>query len=292
MTTPVAPTLRRIPTNGVVLALHDWGGAGRPVLLVHGNSFLGRLWDLTAHALLPDYRPLALDLRGHGESEVPPEGYRRQDHAADILGVVAALELERPFVLGHSLGAIATLLAAGMQPQRFGPLVLIEPVIRPKVRPEGWLPTGRLDQLVEQARRRRHRWPSREAAIAAYRTRPAFASWRPEVLALYVEHGFRETPSGEIELKCPGWVEAFGYEVTPSTDPWPLVTQVTAPVLVVRGERSTVFSAAIAADLVATLPCGRLITVPDRSHALPMEEPELVASLARAFFAEWSAARA
>ena len=283
---PVDPQLRRVPSNGIVLAVHDWGGDGRPVLLVHGNSFLGRLWDVTARALLPDYRPYALDLRGHGDSDVPGTGYSRFDHAADIAGVVEALDLQRPCILAHSIGATSSLLAAGLSPTRFGPLVLIEPVIRPRHSPERWAPSGGATAMAEQARRRRHHWPSRQAALDHYRTKPAFSSWQPEVLDLYVKHGFRDAPDGGIELKCPGWVEAQGYEVSPTTNPWPHLETVRNPVLLVRAGTSRLFSEAIANDLAATLPNARVLSIADRSHALPMEDPQLVARLARSFFDE------
>ncbi|MCS6802565.1 MAG: alpha/beta hydrolase [Chloroflexota bacterium] len=280
------PQQRRVPANGITLAVHDWGGSGAPLLAVHGNSFHGRIWDVTLRQLWPDYRSYALDLRGHGDSDTPEQGYSRFDHAADIVAVVEALGLRRPVVLAHSVGAISTLLAASMAPDRFGPMVLIEPVIRPKTAAAPWLPSAATATLAEQARRRRHRWPSREAAVAHYRTKPAFASWQPEVLALYVEHGFRDQPDGSIELKCPGWVEALGYEASPAANPWPHLPAVACPVLLVRAGTSRLFSEAIAADLAAALPNARVVTVPDRSHALPMEDPALVARIARAFFAE------
>ncbi|MFN8534312.1 MAG: alpha/beta hydrolase [Dehalococcoidia bacterium] len=285
MSAPVSPVARRVQSNGITIAVHDWDSNGRPLLIVHGNSFLGRLWDVTARALAPEFRPIAMDLRGHGDSDVPPEGYGRSDHAADILGVVATLGLTRPLVLAHSVGAISTLLAAGMRPGVLGAIVAIEPVIRPKVREEGWLPFG-THALSEQALRRRHQWPSRSAALENYRTKGPFAAWQPEVVGLYVEHGFRDRPDGTIELKCPGWVEAQGYEVTPSTDPWPLMPAVDSPVLLVRAGQSRLFTPTIADDLAAMLPAARLVTVPGRSHALPMEDPVLIADLARTFFAE------
>ncbi|GIW08924.1 MAG: alpha/beta hydrolase [Dehalococcoidia bacterium] len=280
------PQLRRVPSNGITIAVHDWGGDGAPLLVVHGNSFLGRLWDVTLRDLWPDYRPYAMDLRGHGESDVPPSGYSRFDHAGDIAGVVDALGLVRPYVLGHSVGAISALLAAGLHPGRFGPMVLVEPVIRPKATPDNWVPSSATLALGEQARRRRHQWPSRRAAFENYLTKSAFSTWQPEVLALYVEHGFRDLPDGGIEIKCPGWVEAQGYEASPTANPWPHLATVDCPVLLVRAETSRLFSEAIVADLLATLPDARAVTVPERSHALPMEDPLLVAHLARAFFTE------
>lgn len=286
------PRLRRVVANGITIAVHDWGGSGQPLVVVHGNSFHARVWDVTLHDLWPAYRPYAIDLRGHGESDVPATGYSRFDHAADIIGVVEALRLARPFVLAHSVGAIAALLAAGLAPNRFGPMVLIEPVIRPRGAAETWLPSPATAALGEQARRRRHRWPSRAEALARYRTKPAFASWQPEVLRLYVEYGFRDGPDGQVELKCPGWVEAQGYEASPTTNPWPYLASVESPILLVRGGESRLFSEPIAAELAATLPNARVLSVPGRSHALPMEDPALVARLAREFFVGQGATQA
>jgi pimeloyl-ACP methyl ester carboxylesterase len=286
-----APRPLRISANGITLAVNDWGGHGQPLVVVHGNSFHARVWDVTLSDLWPAYRPYAVDLRGHGDSDVPASGYSRFDHAADLTAVVEALGLLQPFVLAHSVGAIAVLLAAALTPGQFGPMVLVEPVIRPKVADANWLPSAATAAFAEQARRRRHQWPSRAAALESYRTKPAFASWQPEVLRLYVDHGFRDLPNGQVELKCPGWVEAQGYKASPTTNPWPHLASVECPVLIVRAGESRVFSEAIAAELAATLPHAHLISVPGRSHALPMEDPSLVARLVREFFAEHASSR-
>lgn len=281
------PQTRLIPSNGINIAVHDWGGTGQPLLLVHGNSFLGRIWDPIARALLPGYQPLAMDLRGHGDSDKPAEGYRREDHAADIAGVIRSLGLQRPHILAHSIGAASSLIAAGTHPGIAGPIVAIEPIIRPKHEWRTWEGIDDSPIASARARKRRHTWESREAVYETYRSKHAFAAWTPEILQTYVQYGFADLPDGTVELKCRGAIEAIGYEVSPISDPWPVLPHVDSPVLVVRGGRSIIFSKIIVHDLVTTLPNARDLTIEAASHVLPMEFPDEVVRFTREFFAEF-----
>lgn len=73
----------------------DWGGAGPPILLLHGLSGRATGWGATALHLRRHFRPIALDLRGHGESGKPSSGYDLETFSHDVLRVLDALHLER-----------------------------------------------------------------------------------------------------------------------------------------------------------------------------------------------------
>lgn len=100
--------------RALALAYADPRGSGTPVLLVHGFGHTGAVWDHLARALPSGLRPIAVDLRGHGESPWSPEGdYDLVAYAADLEALASALGLERLHVVAHSLGGhIATLFAA------------------------------------------------------------------------------------------------------------------------------------------------------------------------------------
>jgi pimeloyl-ACP methyl ester carboxylesterase len=103
-----------INTNGVRLHYERTGGGGPPVLLVHGLTDSGRCWPLLAPVLAREYDVVTVDLRGHGLSDKPAAGYTRDDHAADLAGLIEELGLGRPRLVGHSMGAdvVAGLAAA------------------------------------------------------------------------------------------------------------------------------------------------------------------------------------
>ena len=103
--------------NGIRLHYHRSGGDKPPLVLAHGITDSGQCWPLVSEALTPRYDVIAVDARGHGKSEKPDTGYSREEHAADVAGLIETLGLVRPAVMGHSMGAgTASVLASGFQP--------------------------------------------------------------------------------------------------------------------------------------------------------------------------------
>lgn len=82
----------------------DWGGSGRPIILLHGLASSCHIWDFTAPLLAERFRTFALDQRGHGLSD-QPGSYTFAEVTGDLAGVIEALGLERPVMVGHSWGA-------------------------------------------------------------------------------------------------------------------------------------------------------------------------------------------
>jgi pimeloyl-ACP methyl ester carboxylesterase len=119
-------------------------------------------------------------------------------------------------------------------------------------------------------------WPSQEALIRSYRKRPTFANWRDDMLSLYAEHGTFRREDGQIELKCPGKIEAQLYENNLSLDTWDLLPSIRCPALVLRGERTDGPLAFAAQGVSQRIPDARLVTTAGASHLAPMERPEAV----------------
>ena len=116
-----------IMVNGLLLHYTRTGGARPPAVLAHGFSDDGLCWTPVAEALAPDYDVVMVDARGHGRSAAPEQGYGSADHANDLAGVIQALGLKRPAVLGHSMGAASTLVLAGMYPDLPRAILLEDP---------------------------------------------------------------------------------------------------------------------------------------------------------------------
>src|SRR5262249_57398656 len=119
-----------VSANGIRLHYTRTGGDKPPVVLAHGFSDDGLCWTPVAEALAPDYDITMVDARGHGLSDAPPQSYGPSDQAADIAGVVGALGLRRPPVLGHSMGAATALAPAGVYPDLPRPIPLADPPAR------------------------------------------------------------------------------------------------------------------------------------------------------------------
>ena len=122
-----------VTANGIRLHYTRTGGEKPPVVLAHGVTDSGRCWSAVAAALAPDYDAIMVDARGHGRSEAPATGFDPGEQAADLAGLIAALELEKPAVLGHSMGAATALALAGAYQTLPGAILLEDP-------PAWWMP--------------------------------------------------------------------------------------------------------------------------------------------------------
>ena len=104
----------------------EWDGTDPPVLLIHGLTVCAEYWSLTARLLAPEHRVIAMDLRGHGQSEKPDWGYDYLTLAQDLEQLCAEAGVEGALVAGHSWGAGVALTLAASHPQRASHLALVE----------------------------------------------------------------------------------------------------------------------------------------------------------------------
>ena len=120
-------TTSTVQTNGITLHYQRTGGAKPPVVLCHGFSDCHVAWTRTAQALADAFDLIMVDARGHGYSDKPASGYSATDHAADIAGLIAALDLGQPALLGHSMGAATVAQLAADYPHLARRIVLEDP---------------------------------------------------------------------------------------------------------------------------------------------------------------------
>jgi pimeloyl-ACP methyl ester carboxylesterase len=120
------PIMTKARGDGVEIQLAIWEGNGKQILCVHGITANCRFWDCLASALAPHHRVIAMDLRGRGLSDKPPTGYSIEHHCKDILALMNDQGLERPVLMGHSLGAFISLVFAAQYPQKVDRLILVD----------------------------------------------------------------------------------------------------------------------------------------------------------------------
>ena len=104
----------------------DWGGSGRPIVLLHGAGFTGHQWNLMAPLLARSARIYALDLRGHGESAKLNDGYDLDTAVGDVREFIELLALEAPILVGHSWGGSIALRYAAEEPKTCAGIVLAD----------------------------------------------------------------------------------------------------------------------------------------------------------------------
>jgi pimeloyl-ACP methyl ester carboxylesterase len=110
--------------NGVTLAYHEWG-SGTPVITLHAITYYGLMWEFLAERLKTSFRIIAPDLRGHGDSEWLPDGYKAADYAEDVVQMADALHIEQFSLIGDSLGTRTALVVAAESPNRVRKIVAI-----------------------------------------------------------------------------------------------------------------------------------------------------------------------
>jgi pimeloyl-ACP methyl ester carboxylesterase len=276
----------------------DWGGDGPIALLHHANGFCAAIWGLVAEQLRSRYRVIAIDARGHGDSESRPvpAGYRWQYMVSDLAQVAHKLlqETGQPAIalgVGSSLGGIISAGAEAENPGLFERIVMLDPPIHPQEATlrelNIELPSaprkepGEGPNIAEQARKRSAIWPSRDTARKAWQNKPMFSTWQPRAFDLYLQQGFRDREDGSVELKCNPEVEATIFETAGSLDSYEFAPRVAAPVLLIRAGQG-MFPPIIFEHLAALFPdC--TYQVVDAGHLLPMEAPDLVMELINEF---------
>ncbi len=258
-------------------------GAEKPtpdVVFLHATGFNARTYRTLLEPLGERFYVLALDARGHGATELPAPtfGYTSwRRHRDDLIAVLE--RFTAPVTLaGHSRGATVSLLAAGKRTDLVCGLALLEPVILPAVGyAASQLPLAPLLQrhtmpLARGAARRRNRFESREAAIAAFTGRGVFKSFSAEAIADYAADGLREDGGG-FRLACAPAYEAATF-CAQRHDPWEALRKVTDPLVLLRAEHGSTISEAAAHRLAAIKHDARVATVDGASHMLPLERPD------------------
>ena len=130
--TPRTPGHQRtIASDEAPLAIVEFPNPGKPpVVLLHGIGSRGESWWPVIGPLAERFHLYQIDMRGHGASGKPQRGYLLDHYADDLDALLDALGLEAPRIVGHSLGALATLVWASRNPSRAAALVLEDPSLR------------------------------------------------------------------------------------------------------------------------------------------------------------------
>jgi pimeloyl-ACP methyl ester carboxylesterase len=260
----------------------DWGGSGRPCLLVHPTGFVGQLWKPYIGRLASRFHCFTTDRRGHGLSGKPETGYDWLSMSDDLAAVLEAYGVSGALGIGHSAGATDIAITAARRPGSFSQLVLLDPIIFDEAPPlgEDGIPDN---PMARGTLKRRAIWTSRDEVRSSYSSRAPFASWAPGFLEPYVQHGFLDCEDGSVELACPPAIEARLYGQTQEFGIWELLATVAAESLLLAGDRSDAFPSDKFRRASETLPNCTAVMLPEAGHFFPFEQPERVWELMDAF---------
>ena len=261
----------------------EFGDRERPLDLIflHANGFNALTYRQVLAPLASRLHMLAVDQQGHGSSprRIAIEGRKSwTDLAADVLALLDLLDGPPVVLAGHSMGGAVSVFTAALRPERVRALALFDPVLPPRDQVTRFLALdgrpARGDVLAEGAERRRAIFPSRQAALESYRGRGAFKAWPEAALIDYVTDGFVDRDDGQVELACaPAW-EASNFRAH-GHDPWDAVARLSCPTTVLRAAFGSTCGLVSADQLPASVPHRHVETIPDSTHFLPIERPEL-----------------
>jgi len=218
---------RYVDTNGIRLHYLELGASGPALLLMPGLTANAHSFDgLIAAGLAERMRVLALDLRGRGLSDKPDAGYSMADHAADVLGLMDALELDRIVLGGHSFGGLLTYHMAASHPDRVESCVVIDApaevddTILDQIKPS----LDRLDMVL----------PSWDAYLKMVKAMPYFDGWWDPAIEGYYRADGQDQGDGTVRSRSrPEHIRA-AVEGTLEVD-WPeVVASIEQPLLFLR----------------------------------------------------------
>jgi pimeloyl-ACP methyl ester carboxylesterase len=269
------PRTNRVAAGELSLVVTEWPGPpdAPALVLLHGIGSRAVSWWPVVDALAAQFRLIAPDLRGHGGSDKPAAGYLLPDYARDLAGLIAAFDLERPRIIGHSLGGLVALTWARDHPTAAAAIVLEDTSFSggPRVVPafDGWLALSQMS--VEEA--------------AAYYA-GEYPDWSPEDCRRRAESITATAPGVFAELRA----EALRPD---AADRLAGLAAIRSPILLVHGdvESGGMVPLDDVARFAATLPAAHLAHLPGVGHNLHRDATDRFLARVVPFLLDPAAAR-
>lgn len=279
MSAPMTPADHYVEVNGLNVHYVDWGGdSTRNLLLVHGQGGNARNWDHIATALRDEFRVLAIDQRGHGDSDHTREGYAVTAFASDLALFAEAVGIAPYSYVGASLGARNGISYAGDHSDHlkhfvcldYGPEMSVasarNQISGMNRRPLGW---RTVDEYVDQQRINNPRLSDEYARHQAQ-------------FALRLNYAGKYVTKSDPDMF---WINgSFGVKEVPHL--WEQWGKITCPILELKGAESDFLSPEIQARMRESQPGMRLVEVPESGHGITGDNPEFLLQELRRFCVE------
>jgi pimeloyl-ACP methyl ester carboxylesterase len=276
----VLPEDRDLKVGNLRLHYLDWGNKdGPPLVFLHGGALTAHTWDVVCLALRDQYHCLALDARGHGDSDWADD-YSHERHCEDITGFIEQLGIVRTVMVGQSMGGLNSIVYAGRGGQRLSGLVIVD--VGPELNLGG---TQRIGDFIRDT-------PEAESIDAFIEKAMEFNPRRdPVLLRRSLHHNLRQLPNGKWSWKWdPNRMRSGMSKIEDHIEGmrklWTQVEKIDCPALVMRGGKSDVFSDANAEKLAANLRKGRWVRIDNAGHTVQGDNPRDMVAALREFFGE------
>jgi esterase len=275
--TTVKAQEKHIEVNGVRLRYLDWGTAGKtPLVCLHGHTGQAHIWDEFAEAMSLHYHVLAVDQRGHGESQRAETGYVRDRFVEDLAAFVDSLGLSRFVLAGLSMGGWNSLLYTADHPERVERIIIVD--IGPEPSPE-W--AARMANGLPTPMQ----FPSLEAGVQWMRQGNPWAG----------DARLRQDAANKMKQREDGqWTwradpSLFNVALPDMTDPahiaryWKAVETIPCPILEVRGTESGLVTDEVVQRMEKLGKQFRSVDVAGAGHAVIVDKPDEFIEVTRSF---------
>lgn len=253
--------------DGLRFHYTEWGSpSAQPVLLLHGLNVQCHTWDPIALDLSTRYHVFCMDLRGHGDSDWAPTGYRVRSMARDVRGLIDAVGCGPVHLVGHSLGVRVAISVAGETPELVNKLVLSD--AGPETSRAGALAMREFIQATTNLRGFRDESEARDFYLGFH------PEWQSEFIDLHVKYQLRRNWAGKLVPKADPdlqWITG-SVSLPDVAHLWEVSKSVTVPTLVMAGRRSNIVDEQLVDRMISTLPAAKARWF-DTGHYIPRENP-------------------
>ena len=254
----------------------DWGDNGPLLLLLHGDMRTSRSWDAVARELASWFHVIALDARGHGDSDWTRRGYSMSDRVEDLAAFCEYVGLRGALAAGHSTGGVVVALCAERLPAAFNRLVLMEPLLV--------LDDGFHERVAVRADQPRRTWSSKDECGKYLKRHVLAGRWRDDVIADVVEHETMERPDGSIDMKWSSYTFNMEDRRDDHYDLRPRLRAMGLPVLFITSEKRRPYFKELG-SMVDEVTDFHLLAINGTDHNMYMERPDAVAQAIVSFSA-------
>jgi lipase len=251
------------------------------MIFMHATGFLPWLWEpviekfrLTNNISAPficDYRP------SNHET-----GLSWDIIALDLAAFCRLQQIHKPLIIGHSMGATVSVLAASLYHLKPRSQILIEPIFLPEqyysVKPD-----IQSHSLAAKSMKRAKHWKNEIEAWSYLKSKPFFSRWDERVLGLYHKYCMQRQEDGSLNLTCSPQSEVALFLGGRIVNPWPLLEKIECPVLIIEGEITENKGLVDVKKAISLIPGCKYVSVAGASHLIPMEKPDEIAKIINDF---------
>ncbi len=277
------PEIRYADITGARIEYLYYDGDGPDIILLHATGFMPWLWHPIAKRIAGSGRIIAPYFCDHRQVEPEDGGLSWLALAKDLCDLCTSLDIEKPMLAGHSMGATIMTIANAIYGSPAAKMVMIEPIYLPD---HIYATELSVDQhpLASRSIKRRNGWKDKDEALEYLRSKPLFASWDNEALELYLKYGMVSGEAGGLTLACSPRREAALFMGGTSYNPWPLLGKITSPTLILEGENSENRHYIDLKKAASLMQNGSYQQIKEAGHLIPMEKPAATADILREFF--------